>query len=148
MVGTAPNDTLPGVTVMVKGTTTGVTTDVHGKFSIVIPDGDDVVLRFTFIGKKMAEVHYKGQEFLTVKMEDDAQELEEVVINAGYQQIDKRKLTSAVTTLKKGACRVWYLCRTQDRWVPPRGCVSAVRPPCWVPKSRCGWWTVSSRRIR
>ncbi|MEY8592955.1 SusC/RagA family TonB-linked outer membrane protein [Butyricimonas hominis] len=100
VVGTAPNDTLPGVTVMVKGTTTGVTTDVHGKFSIVIPDGDDVVLRFTFIGKKMAEVHYKGQEFLTVKMEDDAQELEEVVINAGYQQIDKRKLTSAVTTLK------------------------------------------------
>lgn len=100
VLGTAPKDTLPGVTVIVKGTTKGVITDVHGKFTIVIPDGDDVVLRFSFIGKKMREIKYTGQESLTVIMEDDTQELEEVVINAGYQKIDKRKLTSAVTTLK------------------------------------------------
>ncbi len=100
VLGTTPRDTLPGVTVLVKGTTRGVTTDVHGKFTMVIPDGDDVVLCFSFIGKKMKEVKYAGQEFLTVILEDDTQELEEVVINAGYQQIDKRKLTGAVTTLK------------------------------------------------
>lgn len=100
VLGTNPKDTLPGVTVIVKGTTKGVTTDVHGKFTIVIPDGDDVVLCFSFIGKKMKEVKYTGQEMLKVIMEDDTQELEEVVINAGYLKIDKRQLTSAVTTLK------------------------------------------------
>ena len=76
VLGTAPKDTLPGVTVIVKGTTKGVITDVHGKFTIVIPDGDDVVLRFSFIGKKMREIKYTGQESLTVIMEDDTQELE------------------------------------------------------------------------
>ena len=101
VLGTAHKDTLPGVSVVVKGTTKGVTTDVHGKFTIVIPDGDDVVLCFTFIGKKRKEVKYTGQQMMKVIMEDESQELEEVVIvNQGYQKIDKRELTSAVTTLK------------------------------------------------
>ena len=68
-----------------------------GKFTIVIPDGDDVVLCFTFIGKKRKEVKYTGQQMMKVIMEDESQELEEVVIvNQGYQKIDKRELTSAV----------------------------------------------------
>ncbi|WP_065219146.1 MULTISPECIES: SusC/RagA family TonB-linked outer membrane protein [Butyricimonas] len=100
VLGTSPKDTLPGVSVVVKGSTKGVTTDVHGKFTMVIPDGDDVVLVFSFVGKKKKEVKYTGQEMMRVVLEDEAQALEEVVINAGYQQIDKRKLTSAVTTLK------------------------------------------------
>lgn len=98
VLGTVPKDTLAGVTVIVKGTTKGVITDVHGKFTIVIPDGD-VVLCFSFIGKKSKEVKYAGQTDLKVILEDDTQEIEEVVIT-GYQNIDKKKLTSAVTTLK------------------------------------------------
>ena len=101
VLGTAVTDTLPGVTVMVKGTSKGVVTDVHGKFSIVIPEGDDVVLRFSFIGKRTKEIKYTGQKTLRVTLEDDSQQLEEVtVVNEGYQKIDKRKLTSAVTSLK------------------------------------------------
>lgn len=101
VLGTAVTDTLPGVTVMVKGTSKGVVTDIHGKFSIVIPEGDDVVLRFSFIGKRTKEIKYTGQKTLRVTLEDDSQQLEEVtVVNEGYQKIDKRKLTSAVTSLK------------------------------------------------
>ena len=92
-------DTLPGVSVVVKGTSKGVITDGHGKFTIVLPEGNDIVLRFTFIGKKMQEVKYTGQKSINVIMEDDTQEIEEVIIT-GYQTIDKRHLTAAVTSLK------------------------------------------------
>ena len=99
VLGNNERDTLPGVNVLVKGTTTGVVTDIHGKFSIAIPDGD-VSLLFSFIGKKTKEVRYTGQEFLRVMLEDEHQELEEVTVNAGYLQIDKRQVTSAIQVIK------------------------------------------------
>jgi tonB-linked outer membrane protein, susC/ragA family len=92
-------DTLAGVTVMVKGTSKGVITDKHGKYTLVLPEGDDVVIRFTFVGKKMVEVKYTGQKTINVTMQDDTQEIEEVIIT-GYQTIDKRHLTAAVTSIK------------------------------------------------
>ena len=99
VLGETERDTLPGVNVMVKGTTSGVTTDIHGKFSIAIPDGE-VTLVFSFVGKKTQEVKYTGQEFVRVMLEDEAQELEEVTVNAGYLQIDKRQVTSAIQVIK------------------------------------------------
>ena len=100
VTGQNVKDTLPGVTVIVKGTSKGVTTDIHGKYTIILPDGDDVVLCFSFIGKETKEVKYTGQKTLNVKLSDSTEELEEVVVNAGYLKIDKRQLTSSVTTIK------------------------------------------------
>lgn len=92
-------DTLPGVTVLIKGTSKGVVTDHRGKYTIMLPAGDHLVLCFSFIGKKTKEVKYTGQKTLNVTLEDDTQAIDEVVIT-GYQRIEKRYLTSAVTTIK------------------------------------------------
>lgn len=93
-------DTLPGVNVLIKGTSVGVVTDQHGKYSLYLPEGDDViVLCFTFIGKRQKEIKYTGQKVINVILEDENLEMEEVVVT-GYQKIDKRHLTSAVTTIR------------------------------------------------
>lgn len=90
---------LPGVTVIMKGTKVGVSTDVQGQFKIVLPQTGNVILLFSFVGMKTKAVTYKGQEMLTVEMEEDNSELDEVVVT-GYQVIDKRHLTSAITSVK------------------------------------------------
>lgn len=93
-------DTLPGVNVIIKGSTRGVVTDVHGKFVLPLPEKTDgLIICFSFIGKKPKEIKFTGQTDLKVIMEDDTQEIEEVVIT-GYQKIEKRHLTSSVTSLK------------------------------------------------
>lgn len=89
---------LPGVTVLIKGTTIGVSTDVNGKFEMVQPKDSNVVLIISFIGMKTQTVPYKGND-LTIVMEEDSQEMEEVVVT-GYQVINKKKNTSATQTVK------------------------------------------------
>ena len=89
---------LPGVTVLVKGTSVGVVSDIEGKFKIAIPR-DTVTFIFSFVGMKRQEVKYIPGKKLDIVMDEDVEEMEEVVIT-GYQKIDKRHLTSAVTTLK------------------------------------------------
>lgn len=90
---------LPGVTVMIKGTQMGVVTDANGKYTIALPDAKDIFLRFTFIGMKPQEIAYTGQQEINVTLHEEATEIDEVVVT-GYQVIDKRKNTSAVTTVK------------------------------------------------
>ena len=89
---------LPGVTVLIKGTTTGVSTDMNGKFEMVQPKDSSIVLLVSFIGMKTQTIPYKGQD-LTIVMEEDSQEMEEVVVT-GYQVINKKKSTSAITSVK------------------------------------------------
>ena len=89
---------LPGVTVLIKGTTTGVSTDMNGKFEMVQPKDSNIVLLVSFIGMKTQTIPYKGQD-LTIVMEEDSQEMEEVVVT-GYQVINKKKSTSAITSVK------------------------------------------------
>ncbi|WP_233556645.1 SusC/RagA family TonB-linked outer membrane protein [Odoribacter sp. AF15-53] len=91
---------LPGVTVMIKGTTIGVATDKDGKFQIVSPkDTSNIVLLVSFVGMKTQTVTYKGQENLSIVLEEDSQEMDEVVVT-GYQVVDRKKNTSAVSTVK------------------------------------------------
>lgn len=90
---------LPGVTVQIKGTTLGTVTNVDGAFSIELPSRDDIVLHFSFIGMKNVEVKYAGQKDIIVTMHEESQTLDDVVVT-GYQVIDKRKLTSAISTVK------------------------------------------------
>lgn len=90
---------IPGVTVIVKGTKVGVSTDMQGAFKIMLPQTENIILLFSFVGMKTKAVAYKGQEMLTVEMEEDNSELDEVVVT-GFQVIDKRHLTSAITSVK------------------------------------------------
>jgi TonB-dependent starch-binding outer membrane protein SusC len=86
---------LPGVNVIIKGTTTGVTTDMDGRFSISVP-GDDAVLVFSSVGMATQEVAVGSRSVIDVKMAMDTRTLQEVVV-VGYGEIDKRKLTSAIS---------------------------------------------------
>lgn len=90
---------LPGVTVIIKGTSMGVVTDAEGKYSIELPDIKDIHLRFTFVGMKTHEVAYSGQKEIDVTLQEEAMQMDEVVVT-GYQVIDRRKNTSAIQTVK------------------------------------------------
>lgn len=87
---------LLGVSVMVKGTTNGTTTDLDGKFQLTNVKSSDV-LQFSFIGYKTQEIKVGKQQVINVTMEEDAQALEEVVVVAvGYGDVKRRDLTGSI----------------------------------------------------
>lgn len=90
---------LPGVTVVLKGTSQGVATNQDGNFEIAIPDAKDNVLVFSFIGMKIVEVKLKDQKSLRVTMEEEVNEVNEVVVNGLFTQ-NKNSYTGAVSTVK------------------------------------------------
>ncbi|MCB6971588.1 MULTISPECIES: SusC/RagA family TonB-linked outer membrane protein [Butyricimonas] len=88
---------LPGVTVLIKGTAIGVATNVNGEYTIAL-DPKKQSLLFSFIGMRTKEVVWDGQKRLDVVLDDDCVSMDEVVVT-GYQTIDKRKLTSSISSL-------------------------------------------------
>lgn len=86
---------LPGVSVMIKGTTIGVATSVDGEFALNTVKVNDITLVFSFIGMKTKEVKYAGQSMLKIILEDNVSEMEEVVVT-GYQTVKKPRMTGAV----------------------------------------------------
>jgi len=70
---------LPGVNVIVKGTTLGTVTDIEGNYRIGVPE-DAEILTFSFIGLVSQEVAINGQSVINVEMAEDAKQLSEVVI--------------------------------------------------------------------
>ncbi|MBT3423976.1 MAG: SusC/RagA family TonB-linked outer membrane protein [Bacteroidetes bacterium] len=72
---------LPGVTVIVKGTTLGTSTDVEGNYQMSIPE-KSTFLSFSFIGKKTVESEIGSRTVINVTMEDDVMNLDEVVVTA------------------------------------------------------------------
>lgn len=88
---------LPGVTVLIKGTTIGVATDKDGRFIIAPSKDADIELIVSFVGMKTRTISYKGEKDLIIVMEEDSQEMDEVVVT-GYQVVDRRKNTSAVNS--------------------------------------------------
>ena len=71
---------LPGVTVLVGGTTLGTATDAKGEFLLKVPERESVALHFSFVGMKTRELVFKkGQKPLTVVMEEDSESIEEIV---------------------------------------------------------------------
>lgn len=92
---------LPGVTVLVKGTLTGVATDVNGKFELKCDPDSTIVLVFSFVGMKNKEITVgQQQQEVNVVMEDEAENLDEVIVT-GYQKISRERATgsfSVVTT--------------------------------------------------
>lgn len=99
--GTVKGDgeTLIGVSVMVKGTTTGTVTDYDGNFTINVPDIQDAVLQFSYIGYRTQQVFLKGRRMLQVVMTADTENLDEVVVVA-YGSQKKADLTSSIAVIK------------------------------------------------
>ena len=98
ITGTVSDETgeaLPGVTVLVKGTSIGQTSDVNGRYSITVPNAD-AVLHFSFIGYATQEITVGNQTIITVTMGEEATQLDEVVV-VGYGQQRKVTLTGSVS---------------------------------------------------
>ena len=91
------NGPLPGVNVIVKGTSNGVTTDFDGNYSINNVESD-ATLVFSFIGYKTQEIAVNGRSSINVSMEEDSQALEEVVI-IGYGQTTVKDATGSVAAV-------------------------------------------------
>ncbi|WKN44777.1 SusC/RagA family TonB-linked outer membrane protein [Tunicatimonas pelagia] len=85
---------LPGVNVLVKGTTQGTVTDVEGKYSINVPNDDDILV-FSSIGFVSQEVPVNGRTTIDLTMSEDVQALEEIVV-IGYGTQKKSDLTGSV----------------------------------------------------
>ncbi|WP_439490680.1 carboxypeptidase-like regulatory domain-containing protein [Algoriphagus sp.] len=89
---------IPGATVLIKGTTRGVPTDIDGTFSIELQPGDNILV-VSFVGYLPKEVEVGNQTNLTINLEEDIQSLEEAVV-IGYGSQDKKEITSAVVGVK------------------------------------------------
>lgn len=91
---------LPGANVIVVGTTNGTTTDFDGNY-ILNDVPSDAILSFSYIGFLTKEVPVNGQSTVSVALQIDAQQLDEVVIT-GYTAERKADLTGAVTVVELG----------------------------------------------
>jgi TonB-linked SusC/RagA family outer membrane protein len=89
---------LPGVNVIIKGTSSGTNTDSNGNYAIEVPQ-QDVVLIFSFIGYTSQEVTVGAQTVVDVKLVADIQSLDEVVVVA-YGEQKKSSLTASVSSLE------------------------------------------------
>ena len=87
-------ESMPGVNLSIKGTTTGTITDLDGKFTINAPNRSSVLL-VSFIGYKKQEIKIGNQTNLQIKLEDEATSLGEVVISAGYTEVKRRDFTGS-----------------------------------------------------
>ena len=95
---------LPAVTVVVKGTTNGVTTDMDGEYTLSnVPAGSTLV--FSFLGMQTQEIVVRNQKRIDVEMKEDAVSIDEVVVVAfGTQK--KESMVSSIETVKPAALKV------------------------------------------
>ncbi|MEO5978235.1 MAG: TonB-dependent receptor [Chryseolinea sp.] len=89
--------TLPGVNILVKGTTIGTTTDTNGAFRLVVPEGSTALI-FSFIGYTTQEVIIDNRTAIDITLAPDVISLSEVVVT-GYGSQSKRDITGAVATI-------------------------------------------------
>ena len=92
--------TLPGVSVVIKGTSLGGATDIDGKYRFTVPLAKDMILVFSFVGMETKEVVYKGESTLNVTLNSDITEMAEVVVTGIFTR-KADSYTGAVTTIKK-----------------------------------------------
>lgn len=88
---------LPGVNVVLKGTSIGVTTDINGVYRLSVPSSGGVLV-FSFIGLTTQEISIGGRSTIDVSMTPDVTQLTEVVV-VGYGTMAKRDVTGAISTV-------------------------------------------------
>ena len=89
--------TLPGVNVVVKGTTTGATTDANGAYSIVVPSENSILL-LTSIGLTTQEVTVGKRAVVNVQMQEALNELNQVVVT-GYNTTQRKDITGSIASI-------------------------------------------------
>jgi len=90
---------LVGVSVSIKDSKAGASTDANGVYKISIP-ARGAILTFTYIGYKTKSIGVTDQSKLDVSLEEDANNLQEVTVNIGYGSVRKEALTGSVSSLK------------------------------------------------
>ncbi|MBR1807860.1 MAG: SusC/RagA family TonB-linked outer membrane protein [Paludibacteraceae bacterium] len=98
VIGAEDGEPMPGVSILVKGTSTGTITGIDGDFSLTVPD--NAVLQFSFMGFKTVE--QAAQPSMRISLETETTELQEVV-SLGYSAVKKAELSSAVVTVSAEA---------------------------------------------
>lgn len=89
---------LPGVNVIVKGTSSGTTTDFDGNYTLNV-SSSNAVLQFSYVGFKTQEIPLNGQQQIDVSLEDDTASLDEVVV-VGYGTQSREEVTGALSSIK------------------------------------------------
>jgi len=87
---------IPGVTIVIQGTSVGTATDLDGTYTIKVPEGGSQVLVFTFVGMKSRAIALGSSNVLNIIMEPEALEIEGVVVTALGITREKKALGYAV----------------------------------------------------
>ena len=138
------NETLPGVNVLIKGTSAGSTTNIDGEYSISSELNDSSVLVFSYVGYKVQEVLIAGRSILNIQLEPSSKSLNEYVV-VGYGKTSVKELTGATAKVKGENIEKLNLSRMDQAL---QGQVAGVtrKPPCvaailpWLkPRAPVGW---------
>lgn len=89
---------MPGVNVLVKGTSNGTQTDLEGRYSLTVPEGSNARLVFSFVGYVSQEVALSGRSTVDLALQPDAKKLAEVVV-VGYGTQERAEVTGAVASV-------------------------------------------------
>jgi len=98
VVSDAEGQPIPGVNILVEGTTKGTVTDMNGSYSITLVDNENVLI-YSFVGFVTQRIEVNGRTTLNVTLAEDINQLEEVVV-IGYGTMQEKDLTSAITTVE------------------------------------------------
>ncbi len=90
-------EAMPGVNILIKGTTVGTASDIDGKFSLSVPSNESILV-FSFIGYVSKEVMVGNSALLDVTLEEDLSQLSEVVV-VGYGTQERAKVTGAISSV-------------------------------------------------
>ena len=91
------NEPLPGLTIIIKGTTIGTQTDFNGLYSLSVPESNDIVLDFHFLGYTLQSINVGTAKVIDVVMVPDMDALDEVVV-VGYGTQKKQSVVGAIGT--------------------------------------------------
>jgi TonB-dependent starch-binding outer membrane protein SusC len=100
---TSENEPIPGVNVVLKGTTTGTSTDLDGNYTLQVPDGDGILV-FSYIGYTAEEVAINNRTTIDVSLVQDIQTLSEVVV-VGYGTQNRQNLVGSIASIKSDELR-------------------------------------------
>ncbi len=90
-------ETIPSATVVIKGTTLGVTTDFDGTYTISVPEDADTLV-FSFLGYQQQEIAIQGRSMIDVNLVYETNELSEIVV-IGYGRQKKKVVTGAIASI-------------------------------------------------
>jgi len=117
---------IPGVNVVVQGTTIGMATDINGDYSINVP-GPESVLVFTFIGYTPQQITVGNRTTIDVVLVPELSALGEIVVT-GYSQQRKKEITSSISNVKSEEFNKGYVNRAEQLIVGKVAGLSISRP--------------------